>query len=66
MHVHWVFVTKYRKKIFDSTSINILNSIFSEVCDKFESRSFSRVFGKNYFQYIQRDKIKSRIIIKSI
>lgn len=38
MHVHLVFVTKYRKKIFDSTSINILNSIFSEVCDKFEAQ----------------------------
>ena len=37
MHVHLVFVTKYRKKIFNSTSINILNMIFSEVCDKFEA-----------------------------
>ena len=37
MHVHLVFVTKYRKKIFNSTSINILNSIFSDVCDKFEA-----------------------------
>jgi len=38
LHVHLVFVTKYRKKIFNATAINILNTIFSEVCDKFEAK----------------------------
>jgi len=37
MHVHLVFVTKYRKKIFNATAINILNIIFSEVCTNFEA-----------------------------
>jgi putative transposase len=32
MHVHLVFVTKYRKKVFNKTAINILNIIFSDVC----------------------------------
>src|SRR5580692_1880862 len=35
MHVHLVFVTKYRKKIFSKTAINILNMIFSNVCKDF-------------------------------
>jgi putative transposase len=35
MHVHLVFVTKYRKKIFSKTAINILNMIFSNVCEDF-------------------------------
>jgi putative transposase len=33
-----VFVTKYRKKIFNATAINILNIIFSEVCTNFEAK----------------------------
>jgi len=37
MHVHLVFVTKYRKKIFNATAINILNIIFAEVCTKFDA-----------------------------
>jgi putative transposase len=30
-------VTKYRKKIFNATAINILNIIFAEVCTKFDA-----------------------------
>lgn len=37
MHVHLVFVTKYRKKIFNKTAINILNMIFSKVCEDFNA-----------------------------
>lgn len=37
MHVHLVFVTKYRKQIFNATAINILNLIFSEVCTHFDA-----------------------------
>ena len=37
MHVHLVFVTKYRKKIFNKTAINILNIIFSNVCHDLEA-----------------------------
>ena len=37
MHVHLVFVTKYRKKVFSSAAINILSIIFSEVCAKFDA-----------------------------
>jgi putative transposase len=33
MHIHLVFVTKYRKKIFNKTAVNILNLIFSKLCE---------------------------------
>ena len=38
LHVHLVFVTKYRKKVFNKTAINILNIIFSKVCDDLEAK----------------------------
>lgn len=38
MHVHLVFVTKYRKKIFNKKAINILHIIFSKVCEDFEAK----------------------------
>jgi putative transposase len=37
MHVHLVFVTKYRGKVFTKNAINILNIIFAKVCDDFEA-----------------------------
>ncbi len=37
MHVHLVFVTKYRKKTFNKTALTILNIIFSKVCADFEA-----------------------------
>lgn len=38
LHVHLVFVAKYRKKIFNAAAINVLNIIFSEVCDQFGAK----------------------------
>lgn len=38
LHVHLIFVTKYRRKVFDSDAINRLNTHFSRVCGDFESR----------------------------
>lgn len=37
LHVHLVFITKYRRKVFTKTSLNILSIIFEEVCQKFEA-----------------------------
>jgi len=37
LHAHLVFVTKYRKKIFDSKAIDILKTIFEKVCDDFNA-----------------------------
>jgi putative transposase len=37
MHVHLVFVTKYRRKVFDAAAIDTLRSIFTKVCTDFES-----------------------------
>ena len=38
MHVHLVFVTKYRRKIFTKQILNELRVIFSNVCTDFEAR----------------------------
>lgn len=37
MHVHLVFVTKYRKKVFEPQHILELKNIFASVCEKFEA-----------------------------
>ena len=37
MHVHLVFVTKYRRKVFNKKILNDLKQIFSDVCNDFES-----------------------------
>jgi putative transposase len=37
MHVHLVFVTKYRRKVFTKQILNELRAIFSSVCTDFES-----------------------------
>ncbi|EFK95529.1 transposase IS200-family protein [sediment metagenome] len=38
MHVHLVFVTKYRKDVFDAGAIEVLRGIFAEVCADFEAK----------------------------
>jgi putative transposase len=37
MHVHLVFVTKYRRKVFTKEILDDLNLIFSHVCHRFQS-----------------------------
>lgn len=37
LHVHLVFVTKYRRKIFNSKAISVLKNIFSHVCQDFNA-----------------------------
>ena len=37
IHVHLVFVTKYRKDIFDADALKSLEKIFREVCLDFEA-----------------------------
>lgn len=37
MHVHLVFVTKYRKKVLQDVHISSLKDLFSSVCEKFEA-----------------------------
>jgi putative transposase len=37
MHVHLVFVTKYRRKVFDAAAIDSLRAIFAKVCADFEA-----------------------------
>jgi REP-associated tyrosine transposase len=37
MHVHLVFVTKYRRRVFDAAAIDALRDIFQSVCRDFEA-----------------------------
>ncbi|WP_459947958.1 IS200/IS605 family transposase, partial [Desulfocastanea catecholica] len=37
MHVHLVFVTKYRKKVLDGKAIEILRESFTKICGDFET-----------------------------
>jgi putative transposase len=37
MHVHLVFVTKYRRKIFTAKILDDLRETFASVCDDFEA-----------------------------
>lgn len=38
MHVHLIFVTKYRRKVFDSAAIDRLRELFAKVCNDFEAQ----------------------------
>ncbi|MBA3993513.1 MAG: IS200/IS605 family transposase [Cyanobacteria bacterium DS2.3.42] len=37
LHVHLVFVTKYRRRVFSKAILRRLNEIFEAVCDDFEA-----------------------------
>ena len=37
MHVHWVFVTQYRREVFTKTILDELHPIFAAVCKDFEA-----------------------------
>src|SRR5208337_1370680 len=37
LHVHLVFITKYRKKIFQKIHIDAMRTIFSDTCRDFEA-----------------------------
>ena len=37
MHVHLVFVAKYRRKVFDGPAIDTLHGVFDSVCRDFEA-----------------------------
>lgn len=37
LHAHLVFVTKYRRKVFNQETLDALKIIFSDVCENFES-----------------------------
>jgi REP element-mobilizing transposase RayT len=32
LHVHWVFVAKYRRRVFDAQAMDLLRGIFADVC----------------------------------
>lgn len=36
IHAHLVFVTKYRKRVFTSESLDILKEVMQKVCDDFD------------------------------
>ena len=32
LHLHWFFVAKYRRRVFDAQAIDLLRGIFADVC----------------------------------
>ena len=38
LHVHLVFVTKYRRDVFDKQLLDYLNTVFTDVCNSFEAQ----------------------------
>jgi len=38
MHVHLVFVTRYRRKVFDGDAIERLRAMMGKICEDFESQ----------------------------
>ena len=38
LHVHLVFVAKYRRTVFDRAALDALRDLFAGVCQKFEAR----------------------------
>jgi len=43
MHVHLVFVTKYRRRVFDGDAIQRLRNLFANVCADFEAQLITRI-----------------------
>jgi len=37
LHVHLVFVTKYRKKVFNKTMLAFIQDVFHDTCEHFEA-----------------------------
>jgi len=48
IHVHLVFVTKYRRCVFDGETIEQLRHIFSKVCTDFEAQLVEMEGEKNH------------------
>ena len=48
MHVHLVFVTKYRSRVFDGDSINRLRILFTSICTDFEAELVQMDGGDNH------------------
>jgi putative transposase len=44
LHVHLVFVTKYRKQIFTKEHIEYLQGIFNKVCLDFDAQLVNMLF----------------------
>ncbi len=51
MHVHLVFVTKYRRKAFTKEVIDFMKPIFSKVCKDFEA-DLVEFDGKNDYVHL--------------
>ena len=48
MHVHLVFVAKYRRKVFDSAAIDRLPELFAKVCNDFEAQRLEMDGERDY------------------
>ena len=51
MHVHLVFVTKYRHRVLDGDAISRLRPIFTRVCTDFQAE-LVEMHGENHHVYL--------------
>lgn len=68
LHVHLVFVTKYRSHVFDKDAIERLRVIFSSVCEDFEA-SLVEMNGEDDHVYLLIDfppKIAVAALVNSL
>lgn len=68
MHVHLVFVTKYRRSIFDQDAILRLHPIFSKVCETF-SADLVEIDGEVDYVHLQVNyppKVAVSILVNSL
>ena len=48
MHAHLVFVTKYRKRVFSKAMLTFMESVFLDICQKFEAKLVEFDGGKDH------------------
>ena len=61
LHVHLVFVTKYRHRIFDVDAIQRLRSIFQKVCTDFEAQLVETSGQDNHVPLLLNDPPKHSV-----
>ncbi len=47
IHVHLVFIPRYRRKIFDADALDRLRTVFSNICGDFEA-TLDEFNGESY------------------
>ena len=68
MHVHLVFVTKYRRKVFDGDAIDRLRRMFGKVCEDMESSLVEIEWGDGHVHLLVEHppKLAVSVLVNSL